>query len=101
VPAYLPAYAADKHHKLFGLFITREGQHRRMDLIFAVPQSLPWGLLGWIGSKQYLRMLKQVSHLTVLEGERCRASARVYARQQCGSTSTNPLHEEVLLSPNL
>lgn len=56
----LQTHAADKHHKLFAIFITSERHHRRMDLIFVVPQALPWGLLGWIGSKQYLRMLKQV-----------------------------------------
>jgi hypothetical protein len=63
----LPACSADKHHKLFALFITSEGLHRRIDLIFVVPQSLPWGLLGWIGSKQYLRMLKQVSVMLCCE----------------------------------
>ena len=40
------------------------GQHghvvlcRRVDLIFTIPAELPFCLLGWTGSRQYMRFLR-------------------------------------------
>lgn len=43
---------------LFGMFKTKEGKARRLDLIFVPPEELGFGTLGWIGGKQFLRFMR-------------------------------------------
>lgn len=45
--------------KVFGMFMTKSGNVRRMDLIITPHEEYPFCLLGWTGSKQYLRFLRQ------------------------------------------
>ena len=45
--------------KVFGMFLTQTGKVRRMDLIITPYEEYPFCLLGWTGSKQYLRFLRQ------------------------------------------
>ena len=45
--------------KLFGMFSTKTGKVRRMDLIITPHEEFAFCLLGWTGSKQYLRFLRQ------------------------------------------
>ena len=45
--------------KVFGMFMTKNGKVRRMDLIITPLEEYPFCLLGWTGSKQYLRFLRQ------------------------------------------
>ncbi|KAL3160377.1 hypothetical protein ABBQ32_010704 [Trebouxia sp. C0010 RCD-2024] len=51
--------AVDRFDKVFGMFITQDGKIRRMDLIITPHEEYPFCLLGWTGSKQYLRFLRQ------------------------------------------
>jgi DNA polymerase beta thumb len=46
---------------LFGMFKTKEGKVRRLDLIFVPPEELGFGTLGWIGGKQFLRFMRAYS----------------------------------------
>ncbi|KAL3151184.1 hypothetical protein ABBQ38_013039 [Trebouxia sp. C0009 RCD-2024] len=45
--------------KVFGMFTTQDGKIRCMDLIITPREEYPFCLLGWTGSKQYLRFLRQ------------------------------------------
>ena len=45
--------------KVFGMFVSQSGKVRRMDLIITPHEEYPFCLLGWTGSKQYLRFLRQ------------------------------------------
>ncbi|KAA6429749.1 MAG: DNA-directed DNA RNA polymerase mu [Trebouxia sp. A1-2] len=51
--------AVDRFDKVFGMFMTKSGKVRRMDLIITPHEEYPFCLLGWTGSKQYLRFLRQ------------------------------------------
>ncbi|DBB06978.1 hypothetical protein WJX77_001835 [Trebouxia sp. C0004] len=51
--------AVDRFDKVFAMFMTKSGKVRRMDLIITPPEEYPFCLLGWTGSKQYLRFLRQ------------------------------------------
>ena len=46
---------------LFGMYKTKEGKARRLDLIFVPPEELGFGTLGWIGGKQFLRFMRAYS----------------------------------------
>ena len=48
-----------RYDHLLGMYITEGGKVRRLDLIFTIPAELPFCLLGWTGSKQYERFLRQ------------------------------------------
>ena len=48
-----------RYDKLLGMYITRGGTVRRMDIILAPPEELQMCLIAWTGSKQYLRFLRQ------------------------------------------
>ena len=48
---------------LFGMFRTSQGKVRRMDLIFVPKPELAFGYLGWVGSRQYLRFMRQHAQL--------------------------------------
>lgn len=41
------------------MFVSQSGKVRRMDLIICPFEEYPFCLLGWTGSKQYLRFLRQ------------------------------------------
>jgi hypothetical protein len=44
---------------IFGNFRTAAGKVRRMDIIIAPAEEQPFCVLGWTGSRQYLRFLRQ------------------------------------------
>ena len=48
-----------RYTRLLGVYITEGGKHRRLDLVFTTPDDLPFCLLSWTGSTQFLRFLKQ------------------------------------------
>jgi hypothetical protein len=49
----------DSYDHLWGIFITAAGKRRRIDAMVIPPTMWPYALLGWSGSKQYLRFLRQ------------------------------------------
>lgn len=59
VKAQLRRRIVCRFDKVFGMFITQDGKIRRMDLIITPHEEYPFCLLGWTGSKQYLRFLRQ------------------------------------------
>ncbi|KAL6760953.1 hypothetical protein V8C86DRAFT_3132060, partial [Haematococcus lacustris] len=57
----------DRYDHIFGLWITpvdNQGRRRykRMDIILVPVDSWPWALMGWTGSRQYLRFLRDTAH---------------------------------------
>ena len=48
-----------RYDKLLGIYITKGGKVRRMDIILAPSEELQMCLIAWTGSKQYLRFLRQ------------------------------------------
>ncbi len=56
---HIKANCSLRFDKVFGMFMTKNGKVRRMDLIITPPEEYPFCLLGWTGSKQYLRFLRQ------------------------------------------
>ena len=52
-------YTCCRFDHLLGMYITEGGKYRRLDLIFTIPVEMPFCLLGWTGSKQYERLLRQ------------------------------------------
>ncbi len=44
---------------IFGNYLTHGGKVRRMDVIIAPPAERAACILGWTGSRQYLRFLRQ------------------------------------------
>lgn len=50
--------AIDGYDHIFGVFLTSGGKRRRLDVLLIPHACLPWALLGWSGSRGYLRMLK-------------------------------------------
>ena len=58
-PCQMPPVCRFDH--LFGMFKTKEGKARRLDLIFVPPEELGFGTLGWIGGKQFLRFMRAYS----------------------------------------
>ncbi len=55
----LNSHCSLRFDKVFGMFMTKSGKVRRMDLIITPLEEYPFCLLGWTGSKQYLRFLRQ------------------------------------------
>ena len=50
----------DKHDKVFGVWRTPEGRHRRVDLVVcSYPEELPICRISWTGSRLLNRMLRQ------------------------------------------
>jgi hypothetical protein len=49
----------DSYDHVWGIFITAAGKRRRLDVMIIPPDMWPYALLGWSGSKQYLRFLRQ------------------------------------------
>ncbi len=45
----------DRFDHIYGVFITSGGRRRRLDVILVPPQQWWFALVGWTGSKQYLR----------------------------------------------
>ncbi len=43
---------------MYGVYVTRAGRYKRLDLIFVAAPCLPHALLGWTGSTVFLRLLK-------------------------------------------
>lgn len=50
----------DRYDHIWGIYITKSGKRRRMDLIFVPPDCHSWvfAYTGWTGSKQYLRFMR-------------------------------------------
>lgn len=50
----------DHYDHIWGIYITKSGKRRRMDLIFVPPDCHSWvfAYIGWSGSKQYLRFMR-------------------------------------------
>ena len=73
------ASAGCRFDHLFGMFKTKEGKARRLDLIFVPPEELGFGTLGWIGGKQFLRFMRAYSDDECgmhLNSHRCGAACR-------------------------
>ncbi|CAK0786589.1 hypothetical protein CVIRNUC_009803 [Coccomyxa viridis] len=51
--------AGDRHDHIFGNFRTADGRVRRIDIIIAPAEECAFCVLGWTGSRQYLRFLRQ------------------------------------------
>ncbi|BDA49904.1 probable DNA polymerase lambda at C-terminar half [Coccomyxa sp. Obi] len=51
--------SADRFDHIFGNYLTKAGKVRRMDVIIAPPAERAACILGWTGSRQYLRFLRQ------------------------------------------
>ena len=49
----------DAYDHIWGIFITAAGRRRRCDVMLIPPAMWPFALLGWSGSKQYLRFMRQ------------------------------------------
>lgn len=47
---------------IFGIFITSAGRRRRLDIVVVQPEEMPYMLVGWIGSRQFLRFRHQLVH---------------------------------------
>lgn len=45
----------DRYDHVYGIYITESGKRRRMDIIIVPRPSWQFALIGWTGSKQYLR----------------------------------------------
>lgn len=41
------------------MYWTSSGKVRRLDIILVPPEELAMGLVGWIGSRTYLRFMRQ------------------------------------------
>ena len=48
-----------RHDHIFGNFRTADGRVRRIDIIIASAEECAFCVLGWTGSRQYLRFLRQ------------------------------------------
>ena len=50
----------DHYDHIWGIYLTKSGKRRRMDLIFVPPDCHSWvfAYVGWTGSKQYLRFMR-------------------------------------------
>jgi DNA polymerase/3'-5' exonuclease PolX len=49
----------DYHDKVFGVWRTREGRHRRIDIVVnSFPEELPLCRLAWTGSRTFSRLLR-------------------------------------------
>ena len=48
-----------RHDHFFGNFRTAAGKIRRIDVIIAPAEEQAFCVLGWTGSRQYLRFLRQ------------------------------------------
>lgn len=49
----------DCYDKLYGIYRTANGAHRRIDVVLVPRCMLPFALIGWTGSKQYNRFLRR------------------------------------------
>lgn len=49
----------DKFDHIYGMYRTTAGRVRRMDVILCPPEEWAFGLVGWTGSRQYLRFMRQ------------------------------------------
>jgi hypothetical protein len=49
----------DSYDHLWCIFITPDGRRRRLDVMLVPPAMWVHALMGWTGSKQYLRFLRQ------------------------------------------
>jgi DNA polymerase mu len=49
---------ADYYDKIYGVFRTAAGRHRRIDIVLVPHDQLPFALIGWTGSKQYNRFIR-------------------------------------------
>ena len=65
-----------RHDHIFGNFRTADGKVRRIDIIIAPAEEQAFCVLGWTGSRQYLRFLRQhaVDRGMHLNSHRCVAS---------------------------
>ncbi len=52
-------YCSYRHDHFFGNFRTAAGKIRRIDVIIAPAEEQAFCVLGWTGSRQYLRFLRQ------------------------------------------
>jgi DNA polymerase mu len=64
-------YNIDKFDKLFGVWITKEGKRRRLDIVMVPPEQWAYALIGWTGSIMLNRFMRR------------------YARDQLGYCLTN------------
>ena len=53
------SYSFCRHDHFFGNFRTAAGKIRRIDVIIAPAEEQAFCVLGWTGSRQYLRFLRQ------------------------------------------
>ncbi|KAL4428436.1 hypothetical protein ABPG75_002525 [Micractinium tetrahymenae] len=45
--------------RIYGMYRTKRGKVRRLDVIICPPEEWAFGLVGWTGSRQYLRFMRQ------------------------------------------
>jgi DNA polymerase mu len=50
---------ADYYDKFYGIFCTAAGKHRRIDIVLVPYEQLTFAMIGWTGSKQYNRWMRQ------------------------------------------
>ncbi|KAK9792746.1 hypothetical protein WJX73_004619 [Symbiochloris irregularis] len=59
LPGDSPSLAEDRHDRILGIYITRSGHMRRTDLVMCPWRERAFALLGWTGSRQYVRFLRE------------------------------------------
>jgi hypothetical protein len=52
---WVDRHQMDRFDHIYGVFITSGGRRRRLDVILVPHQQWWYALVGWTGSKQYLR----------------------------------------------
>ncbi|GAB4823868.1 hypothetical protein N2152v2_010914 [Parachlorella kessleri] len=59
-PSHAPGHETlDRFDHIYGVYRTKAGHYRRMDIIICPADEWPMALVGWIGSRQYLRFMRQ------------------------------------------
>ena len=56
---WVDRHQMDRYDHIYGIYLNSEGKKRRMDLILVPWSYWPYALVGWTGSKQYLRFMRQ------------------------------------------
>eukprot|EP00879_Flechtneria_rotunda_P004475 GHRR01004729.1.p1 GENE.GHRR01004729.1~~GHRR01004729.1.p1 ORF type:complete len:577 (+),score=218.14 GHRR01004729.1:1794-3524(+) len=56
---WIDRHQMDHYDHIWGIWITAAGKRRRCDLMFIPPDQWVFAVIGWTGSKQYLRFMRQ------------------------------------------